>query len=281
MTRPGPIAQLRSRLEERAGPSAAAALPDSYQRLGRVLVVRWPEPLRPHFSFLAEELRVRLGAATVLRIAGPVVGEWRLPRVERLAGSETETELQEDGLRYRFDAARILYSRGNNTERARAGRLVRRGETVVDLFAGIGYFALPAALHGRAARVIAVEENPLSFGYLEQNIVLNRLEGRVDPLRGDNRRVEIPGGEADRVFLGFLPTSLPWIGRAVALLRPEGGWLHVHLLGGTEDPPGSSGAQLRHAVEPTGRAVRSVAERVVKPYGPGREHRVVDAEIGP
>src|SRR5580658_5541966 len=160
MPRPGPIARIREQLLERSGPEAAALLPVHYQRIGRVVLVRWPEALRPEFPWLAAAMARAVRSEAVGRLAGPVEGEWRLPTVEVLLGDSLATRVLEDGLRYAFDAQRILYSRGNNAERARAARLVRPGERVVDLFAGIGYFALPAARHGGALEVIAVEENP-------------------------------------------------------------------------------------------------------------------------
>ncbi|EQD54692.1 Protein of unknown function Met10, partial [mine drainage metagenome] len=174
--RRAPVDRVRARLAERAGPAAAALLPDGYVRLGHVLVVRWPETLRPHYPDLAAALAGTLGARTVLRVAGPIEGELRRPTVERLFGTDTEVTVVEHGVRWRFDAARIMFAAGNRTERARAGTLVRPGETVVDLFAGIGYFALPAAKVGRAARVVAVDRNPESVRYLEENARLNGVE---------------------------------------------------------------------------------------------------------
>src|SRR5579871_3821059 len=140
MARPGPVARLRARLEARAGPEAAGRLPTHYQLLGSVVLVRWPESLRPEFPFLADALAEELKVATVARFAGPAEGPERRPRMELLHGTATETEVLEDGVRYRLDVAELLYSRGNRTERLRIARGVWPEERVVDLFAGIGYF---------------------------------------------------------------------------------------------------------------------------------------------
>jgi tRNA wybutosine-synthesizing protein 2 len=277
--RPGPVDRVRARLAGSADPQLVARLPGGYQRLGRVALVRWPEDLRALFGPGAEALAGELGVAAVFRVAGPVEGDWRLPRLERLFGTSGETEVREDGLRYRFDASRVLYSRGNRSERARWGRTVRAGERVVDLFAGIGYFALPAARHGRARTVLAVEEHPLSYGYLRANLALNRLEDRVTPVLGDNRSVALPARSADRVLLGFLPDALPWVPRALELLDPDGGWLHVHRLAGSREPPGASEGPVRERIEGLGARVRRIATRGIKSYGPGRDHVVVDVEV--
>ncbi|MCI4373711.1 MAG: methyltransferase [Thermoplasmata archaeon] len=277
-----PVERIRDELSAAAGPEVAARLPAGYQRLGHVLVVRWPETLRPEFPRLAEAFQRTLGVRTILRHVGPIEGELRTPRVEVLLEGPTETEVVEDGIRWRFDAARIMFAAGNRNERVRAGRSVQPGENVVDLFAGIGYFALPAAKPGRAAHVLAVERNPLSVRYLEENVRRNRMGERVEVVLGDNRTVALPPGAADRVFLGYLPTAVPWVGRAVPLLRGSGGWLHVHTVTDAGGAGAAAEAVVVGAVEHAGGTVRTPARaHAVKAFGPGRTHVVVDVLVVP
>ena len=50
---------------------------------------------------------------------------------------------KEGGVLYSLDVTKCMFSSGNTTERQRMGRLQCAGETVVDLYAGIGYYTLP------------------------------------------------------------------------------------------------------------------------------------------
>ncbi len=275
-----PAERVRRRVARAAGPSVACRLPDGYHRLGRVLVLRLDESLRPQFGLIGEAWREELGVGAVLRRAGEAAGELRLPRFERIAGTDAETEVVEYGVRYRLDAERLLFARGNRAERHRAGAVTRPGEVVADLFAGIGYFALPAAVHGRAARVWAVEKNPLAFRYLVENAARNGVADRIRPLRGDNREVELPAAAFDRVFLGYLPSAVPWVGRAVELLRPAGGTVHVHLAVGTREGRPGAEAEVGAALARAGAPAEALTSRTVKAYGPGKEHVVVDARVG-
>lgn len=275
---PGPADRVRARIARALGPTVAKALPRGYQRLGRVLVLRLDESLRPAFPAIGEAWREELGVLSVLRHAGRTDGEFRRPRLERIAGDATETEVREHGARYRFDAARIMFAAGNSEERRRIGRLVRPGERVADLFAGIGYFALPAALCGRAAEVTAVEANPVSFRYLQENVALNGVEGRVRAILGDNRAVDLAAGSADRIVMGYLPSAAPWLSRALSIAAP-GAWLHVHLVGGTREGTTGAAAAVRAGVVRGGGRPSTLEAREVKPYGPGRAHYVVDVAL--
>lgn len=63
-------------------------------------------------------------------------------------------EHKESGVTFCLDATKCMFSSGNVTERTRMGRLkAAAGETVVDLFAGIGYYTLPLLAKAGAAKV--------------------------------------------------------------------------------------------------------------------------------
>lgn len=277
----GPVDRVRSFVREASGPAVAEAIPSGFQRVGDVVLVRLPETLRPSFPVIGEAYRRATGAVSVLRRNGGIVGEFRVPQVERIAGDGTETEVLEHGIRYRFDAAQVMFSAGNHTERRRVGSLVRPGETVVDLFAGIGYLTLPAAVLGRAARVHACEANPVSVRYLTENVRLNGVPEVVRIWPGDNRDAPLPLGTADRLLLGLLPDSLPYVPRALPLLRPDGGWVHVHRLLDARAPEAEAIFEVRALLARLGARAEQLSVHRVKPYSPGRIHVVVEGQVRP
>lgn len=257
-------------------------MPPGYHRMGRVLLVRLPGGLRRYGPTIGAAWQKELGVETVLAQTGPIEGELRKPQVELLAGRETVTEVVEYGIRYRFDAAAVMFATGNRTERQRIARLVADGETVLDLFAGIGYFVLPIACRARPRAIWAVEKNPTSFHYLLENLRRNPVRSRVEPQLGDNRSVPLPLGEADRILLGYLPDSRPWLDRALELANEEGAWLHVHLICDTRPGLSVAARAVEEAIRTCGGSVLGeVAVREVKPYGPGRSHAVVDLRARP
>ena len=147
-------------------------------------------------------------------------------------GSPAWITVTEQGIRQSMDMTRVMFSRGNVTEKVRFAKLVRQGEVVLDLYAGIGYYTLPALVLGKAAHVYACEWNEHAAFALSFNLKANGVDGRATVFLGDcrtsareNSLVDI----CDRVSLGLLPSSEGgWRTAVKALRRPSGGWLHVH-----------------------------------------------------
>ncbi len=277
-----PADQVRAIVARSAGDAAASRLPDGYHRMGRVLLLRLPDELAAYDREIGRAWQHVLGVETVLVRDGPIDGELRRPRVRILAGAATTTQVTEHGVRYRFDAARTMFAAGNRTERQRIARLVRPGEAVADLFAGIGYFSVPIAAHAAPARLAAVEKNPEAFPFLQENLAPYASRTSITTHLGDNREVSLPTGEFDRIILGYLPSSEPWIPRALALARPSGAWIHVHRTEETRHPLSEGATDVAQKFRAAGATIAErVLSREVKPYGPGRRHVVVDVHAIP
>lgn len=121
-----------------------------------------------------------------------------------------------------------MFSFGNITEKLRIASFNCRDETVVDLYAGIGYFTLPYLLHAGAAHVHACEWNPDAVEALKRNLQLNRVSDHCTVHQGDNRKLPLED-LADRVNLGLIPSSEEGWPVACRLLRRDaGGILHIH-----------------------------------------------------
>ena len=140
--------------------------------------------------------------------------------------------MTEQGIRQSFDLTKVMFSRGNISEKIRFGKLVQRGERVLDLYGGIGYFTLPALVHGGADHVVVCEWNEYALQALKFNLHDNGVADRSTVYAGDCRAIVEENDlvdQFDRVSLGLLPSSEGGWGTAVkALHRSTGGWLHIH-----------------------------------------------------
>ena len=257
--------------------------PSSWAVVGDVVLVRIPDGC-PRPGEVGDALLDLQGAETVLARNG-IEGPHREPDVEVIAGSgDTETVHTEHGTKYALDLAEVMFSPGNKAERVRMGEVVDPGERVLDMFAGIGYFALPMARAG--AEVTAVERNPTAFRYLVENAVLNGVQDRLQPFRADCRDVAEwhadPEVDVDvtaaRVVMGYYD-AYEYLDAALAVVEP-GGTLHLHEATPGAELPDRPVERLEGAAAEAGRAVDVEEVRRVKSYSEGVWHVVVDAVVG-
>lgn len=250
-------------------------LPRKWELFGDVLVLKLDRALDPHEKAVADAYAQVLRAKSVLRDVGGISGELRQPGLRLLWGEDTVTTHVENGVRFRFDVAQIMFSSGNMEERIRMSQIRCDGETVVDMFAGIGYFSLPLAVYQKPRRVIACELNPVAYSYLRENIGLNRVADIVEPVLGDNRSLE---GEsfADRIIMGYVKTTHEYLSAAMRMLR-SGGMIHYHETCPRELLPHRPIQRLTRGLAGARVEINRVKE--VKSFAPGVSHVVVDARV--
>jgi len=249
-------------------------LPSGWQLLGDVIIITLREELETRKNDISKALlSMYPGCRTVLLDRG-ISGQMRQPMREMIAGDNTETIHRENGCLFKLDAMQIMYSQGNLAERKRMSKL-GNGEIVVDMFAGIGYFSIPIAVHSKPLKIISIEINPVSFGYMRENIRLNRVDNIIEPVEGDCALVT-PRGIADRVIMGYFDAH-PYLEKGISALM-HGGILHYH----EAVPEAVEQRPVNRIVETAGKLARKVEiieARKVKKYSPGVWHVVVDAKI--
>lgn len=239
-----------------------------YKKIGDVLILDKNHDY-DDFESLSKKHKVK----TIMKI-DHIQGTKREPVYKILYGNQTETINKENGCLFKLDLAKVMWSKGNNNERLRIAKLVKDNETVIDMFAGIGYFSIPIGVHSNAKQVYAIEINPNSYHYLCENIKLNKLNN-VTPILGDCK-IETPDLKADRIVMGYVKTTHHYLKVAIDSLNP-GGILHYH-----ETVP-----EKLINVRPIERIIAQAGNRDVdlikinkiKKYAPGVEHVVVDVRI--
>lgn len=250
-------------------------LPMGWETVGDIVIIKLDASADPYKGVIGEVYARELDADTVCVDRSGVSGEFRRPSMELIHGSKTMSIRQENGIRYRFDVTKVMFASGNVDERERMKGLDCTGETVVDMFAGIGYFTLPLAKYSGASKVIACEKNPDSFEFLKGNVVLNKVEHIVEPMLGDNR--DIPGSRfADRILMGYVQTTSEFIPKALELIRP-GGMIHYHDTFYINEYMERVNEVFAEACGDRRFAVEGIRE--VKSFAPSVSHYVADVRI--
>ena len=231
-----------------------------YYMIGPVAVIRGERPDPGHVRDIVDWKNPR----AVIWIGNHADVE-RFPVAEVLYGEPGEVIHRESGISYCLDPTRVMFSQGNRNEKERIARLVRPGERIADMYAGIGYFTLPAAKAG--GFIHAIEINPVAFDYLVRNIAMNCVAKNVTAECGDSRlRLS---GVYDRIIMGHFdsPDSL---GVALDHVEP-GSVIHVHSSG--RSPPDLSTDLSRAGIN------AEILVTVVKKTAPRCVHYVQDVVI--
>jgi ribosomal protein L11 methyltransferase len=142
--------------------------------------------------------------------------------------------------------------------RARAGPRLGAPVWVLDVGTGSGILAIAAALLG-AARVIALDVDPVAVGVARQNVLLNGVEGRVQVVEGSLAvSGPLPSAEAPRfdvVLANVTSVGITEMAPALARALAPGGTLIASGIGD------ASVAVCRDALERAGLSVLDEAHR--------------------
>lgn len=254
-------------------------LPAGFQIVGHVALVHLDEGLWQYAGQIGElTMEYNRKVKSVAIRCGPTEGVTRKPAYKVVAGDlNTVTTFTEAGIRFMLDPLVVTFSRGNRQERMRLSSIVRHGETVVDMFACVGQFALPVAI-GKSARVFAIEIDPIAYNFLLRNIELNKLESKVVPILGDCREVH-PLAVADRVIMGYLHDTTAYLPAALETLSRKGGTVHMHIASPLKAITSLRDVISSKAAEKGFRA--NTVARKIKTYSPGVEHLAFDIRLMP
>ncbi|THU49286.1 hypothetical protein C4D60_Mb06t07960 [Musa balbisiana] len=160
----------------------------SYWGAGHVAHLNLTEDQLPYKDVIAKVIydKNQPIIQTVVNKIGTITNEFRVPTFEVLAGkSDMVAEVKQYGVTFKLDYSLVYWNSRLEHEHIRLVSLFQRGETICDMFAGIGPFSIPAARKG--CHVYANDLNPDSVHYLRINANINKVEDCVYAYNMDAR----------------------------------------------------------------------------------------------
>ncbi|MBU5689508.1 MAG: methyltransferase [Candidatus Aenigmatarchaeota archaeon] len=186
---------------------------------------------------IAEEImKKHKNVKTVLKKMSERKGVIRTRSYRILSGEKnTEVVHTEYGYRLLLDPRKVYFSARESTERQRLASLVKDGEKIMLMFAGIGPIAIAIAKKHPNVEIVAIEINPAAVKYMKKNIEINKLNGRVKVVFGDvKKEVKKYSKEFDRVIMPLPHKSELFIDEALQCVKPNG-WIHLYVIRGEEE----------------------------------------------
>jgi len=274
--------KLKEELREKLTEKELSLLPRGFQTLGKTIILKLKPELYDKKELISEAcLRFFPSIKSIYLNLGKISGKFREPeKIEHLAGVNNPlVEHTEHRIRYRFDITKIMFSKGNLAERKYLTTLVKPGEVIVDMFAGIGYFSLPIGKHSQPEKIYSIEFNPESYKYLVENIKINHLEKLIIPIKGDSKeevlKLSSSGITADRVIMGVFPAPKDFIKESLSLTKEHGTFFHYEGVTDRENYE-SLFKEFEEIAERESYKCKLESYRFVKSYGPNLYHVVLD-----
>lgn len=261
-----------------------STLPRSFEIIGDIGVLELPEGMK-HFSSAIGNgmLKVNPHVRLVLAKAGDTTGMFRTRRFESIAGvGSTETAHHEFSCIYHLDVAAVYFNPRLSNERMRVARQVKKGECVVDMFAGVGPYSILIAKQQPQSQVYSVDLNPAAIKYLKENALVNDVADRVIPILDDAKR--LAGKKlraiADRLIMNLPSEARNYVDAALQILKDDGGMIHYYTFAGRGEGIENIRDSFRSAVENQKRRVESFRFcRVIKEIAPNRVQVAIDALV--
>ncbi|XP_044464135.1 tRNA (guanine(37)-N1)-methyltransferase 2 isoform X2 [Mangifera indica] len=164
-------------------------VPTSFETIGHIAHLNIHDELLPFKEVIAKVIydknypRIR----TVVNKVGTITNEFRVPKFEILAGENNMvTEVKQYGATFKLDYSLVYWNSRLEHEHLKLVSQFQPGETICDMFAGIGPFAIPAAQKG--CIVFANDLNPDSIHYLKINAKVNKVDDFVCAYNMDARK---------------------------------------------------------------------------------------------
>ena len=271
-------------LEEKLSPHLLASLPHAVDFVGDIAIVEIPPELENYKRMVGEAmLSTHKRVSTVLAKSGAVGGIYRVRKFEVIAGADkTETVHKEHGCVFHVDLSKAYFSPRLSYEHSRIAAQVKQGETVIDMFAGVGPFSILIAKKCANVKIYAIDVNPDAVHYLKRNIKSNNVEAKVTSILGDAKQIikEELKAAANRIIMNLPEKAIEYVDIACEALQKEGGIIHYYEFTNAQNPLEAAKNRFNEAMKQTSRSLEKIlSARIVRATAPYTWQVVVDAEI--
>jgi len=281
------IEKLKEVFKDKITEEEMKLLPSSFDIVGSrekaIAIVEIPEELKDKQEIIGKTImKLHKNIKTVLKKASERKGKTRIREHELIAGdANTEVIHKEYGCLIKVDPQKVYFSPREATERQRIAEQVKPNEDVLVMFSGVCPYPLAIVKkQPKVRKILAVEINPDAHKYAEENVKLNKVEGKVFPILGDVKEV-CPKyyGKFDRVVMPLPLGAESFLDIAIKCLKPEGGIIHFYNWGSEDDLYSRALKLVEKNVKKLKKRFEILDKRKVLPYAPKKYKVCIDFKV--
>jgi len=273
---------LKKALEKQLNEEEIKSLYGGFDIVGDIAIIKIPENLINKKDVVGETLLEKIkNINTVLLQKTPIEGDYRIRELETIAGEDkTETLYKEHGCIFKVDLARAYFSPRLATERLRIANLVKPGEIIINLFAGIGTFSIIIAKKVPNSKIYNIDINPSAHELALENIRLNKVSSQIIPIEGDSANIiNSLGDKANRVLMPLPEKASDYLDIAIGALNSPQGIIHYYTHTRAISREDAIDESLRYLKNRLKFNFESKGERVVREVGPRCYQIVLDLQV--
>lgn len=158
-----------------------------FSRIGHIAHMNLRDHQLPYKHLIGQVIMDKNpGITSVVNKLNIIDNTYRNFQMEILAGEDNMiATVKENNIVYEFDFSKVYWNPRLSTEHGRIVDLLKAGDVVYDVFAGVGPFAIPAAK--KNCKVMANDLNPESYKWLVHNCKVNKVNEKVQTFNLDGR----------------------------------------------------------------------------------------------
>ncbi len=260
-------------------PELASEVTRSMDVVGDIAVLRLKDDIRPRAAEIGEALMEVHPRLRAVAVDSGVRGELRVRSLEIVSGEgPLVTVHREQGMELRVDLERAYFSPRLATEHQRIADMVSPGERVLDMFTGVGPFAVLVAKQMDDAEVHAVDLNEAAVQLARENVEANGVAPLVTVHQGDARELVPTLGVFDRIIMNHPSGARSFLGTALKASAP-GTVVHLYMIGTLEEAE-EAREEAGHTARDRGFAgIHLERMHRVRTYAPGVSHWCLDMVV--
>ncbi|TBU16293.1 putative methyltransferase [Ordospora colligata] len=193
---------------------AGVQVPSSFEIVGNIAHLNLDEQQMNHRHTIGKVIHEKTGMTVITKI-GNISNEFRSFDLEVIGGEPNlQTVHREGGVLFCIDYKNVYWCSKLQNERLEILKMFMPGETVCDLFCGVGPVSLRALKNG--CKVYANDLNPHAIECMNASIKTNKLNSsniEVFNLSADEFLSVVEGRKVDHFFLNLPEHSLEYLKR--------------------------------------------------------------------
>lgn len=168
-------------------PPEITDVPTAFESVGHIAHLNLRENQLPYKEIIGQVLLDKhVHIQTVVNKSSSIDETFRFFKMDLLAGEDRMvTTVKENGCSFTFDFSKVYWNSRLHTEHAQVIKELKKADTVLDMFAGVGPFAIPACKKG--CLVYANDLNPHAYQALCENADKNKVSQRLRAFNLDGR----------------------------------------------------------------------------------------------